>query len=149
MIIYMEKVKLVFAEYLSLVFVGLAILLFFFGPNENSFILGMGTWNLNQPIEGRGLLDNSILTYQMLCWMLMHISIVTYAIVRFKKKKTAFLGGVLHTILVLTYLFIPQFWFAFGWLYFITHLAFLCLNVAYAFFRQDKIQRGMEHILDA
>lgn len=147
----MEKIKLVFTEYLSLVFVGLAILLFFFEPSKNAFTMGtgMGTWNLNQQIGGGGLLDNSILTFQMLIWMSMHISIVTYTIVRFKKKKTAFLGGLLHTGLVVSYLLMPQFWFAFDWFYPTIHFVCLCLNVMYAFFvHVDKLS-NTEDILDA
>jgi len=138
---------MVLTKYLFLVFVALAVLLYW-SESRSEVVLGTGVWNLNQT-SGRSWVGNGIFNAQIFLWALMHISTVTYVVIHFFRKETQFIFSLLHIILVLTYLLASVYWLSMGWLYHTINIVLLILNLVYAFFWNKDVPKMSDDILDA
>jgi hypothetical protein len=139
--------KIALTKYLFLVFVALAILLYW-SESRSGVVMGTGAWSLNQT-SGRSWVGNGVFNSQIFLWVLMHISTVIYIGIHFFRKETQLIFSLLHVVLVLTYVLLSVYWLSMGWLYHALNIVLLVLNLMYAFWGNKDALKISDDILDA
>jgi hypothetical protein len=140
--------KNVLTRYLSWVFIALGIF-FLFLDIQDQFYIGVGTWNLNQTVEGAGWLGISSIPPEKIIWRLILICAVVYTFIRGMGKNTHLILSSLHVLLALTCFVLPEYWYALDWTYPILNAVLLALNLMYAFLWNKDTLDVAEDILDA